>query len=132
MIPTFALREIAVHHGQLAAILELEAGANHATLRLLVIARKAACDGYGLLLAEQGNPIVRFLTVEVDVITHGLDIGARKGIVMHLDLLQPYDIGVVGVDECLQLRQSCAQSIDIKRYYFHEFSLVGSVIRLLV
>ncbi len=108
MIPALSLRKIAVHHGQLATILEFKASADQAPLRLLIIARKAARDGDGLLFAEQGDPIVRLLAVEVDVITHGFDIGARKGIVMHLDLLQPYDIGVVGVDERLQLRQSCA------------------------
>ncbi len=108
MIPAFALREVAVHHGQELAVLQLEARADQPALGLVIVAREAATHRYRRLFAHQGNPVVSLLTVEVDMVSHGFDLLAREGIVMDLDLLQADDIGLMRVNQCLQLGQSCA------------------------
>ena len=46
-----------------------------------------------------------FLAMKIDVITHGLYVSPREGVIMHLDLLQADNIGLMSINQRLQLRQ---------------------------
>ena len=51
------------------------------------------------LAREQGDPVVTFLSVIVDVIAEGLDLRLRELLVGHLGFLQADDVRLMLVDD---------------------------------
>ncbi len=113
------LREVAVHHLDEGAIFPFEGGHDHPALGLFRIGGEALFHLDRLLLAHDGHPVVGLLAVEFDVITHGFHVGEGEGLVVNLDLLQADHIGLVLVDDGLQLMQTGAQAVDIERDDLH-------------
>ena len=119
VILAFTLREVAVHYLDERAVFALEGGHDHPALGLFVIGGEAFLHLDRLLLAHDGHPVVGLLAVKLYVIAHGLHIGQREGLVMDLDFLQADHIGLVLVDDGLQLVQTGAQAVDIERDDLH-------------
>jgi hypothetical protein len=83
-------------------------------LGVLAVARQAPADFQGLPLAEEGDPVMPLLTVEMGAVSHPLDGVDGELRVRHLALLDPQDIRVQGAPERLQLMGAGADPVDIE------------------
>lgn len=90
-----------------------------APLGFLAVAREAAMQFQGRLAGEQGDAVVAFLPVVVDVVAERLDLGLGKLVVGDLGFLQPDHVGLVPLDQRRQLVRPGAQTVDIERDDFH-------------
>lgn len=102
----FALGEVAVHDGDRLAVCIGETAPDETLLRLLAVAGKALVNFQRRLAREQGDPVVTFLSVIVDVIAEGLDLRLRELLVGHLGFLQADDVRLMLVDDRRKLVRS--------------------------
>ena len=119
MLAVLALREVTVHHGDRVALGVAEGAPDEAPLGFLAVAREAAMQFQGRLAGEQGDAVVAFLPVVVDVVAERLDLGLGKLVVGDLGFLQPDHVGLVPLDQRRQLVRPGAQTVDIERDDFH-------------
>jgi hypothetical protein len=86
---------------------------------LIGMQRVAENDIAWRLARQQGNAVVGLLPREGDVITRGLDLRLREGMVLELRFLQADDVGLLRRQPVEKLRQADLERVDVPAGNFH-------------
>jgi hypothetical protein len=118
----FTLGKIAIYNNQVTAIGQGVMSDDQPPLCVLSITAEAALDNLRRYLRQGGNAVVAFLAMSGGSEARGyLDSWVRVHIVMHLGFLQAEDVWFLAVTKLFQLMKSGSYTIDIKRYYAHDY-----------
>ncbi|MNI60541.1 hypothetical protein D3C73_1157660 [compost metagenome] len=118
VVTAFALRKIAVNHGDIPQW-RRDFGHDNTALSFFVIVREATTHRNGRFFRQQRDAVMAFLTVIENVVTQLCDLFEREHVIVDFCLLQADHIRLVFFDNGCQLMRTGTQAVDIKRDKFH-------------
>ena len=92
---------------------------SYTELGIFSVIREALVNLQRFLSGEQGDAVMAFLPVVMNVVAELADILFGELLIGHFDFLQADDIRLVFVDQRRQLMRARAQPIDIERNDLH-------------